>query len=106
MGTAIDREAFLVAEAHAQVLQSAIGRIGETLGSRPAHDGAGGAHERSQLERVRRSLDEEALPFDEWVLLDRNLRKLEQYADAQEHPLAAGADRATPDTRRPASFQS
>jgi hypothetical protein len=105
METKIDREAFLVAEAHAQVIQNAMGRIAESLESASA-SGKNAVHERAQLQRVRRTLDEEALPFDEWVLLDRNLRKLEENVGAQGYPLAGAAERPTPDTRLPASFQS
>jgi hypothetical protein len=77
METKLEREAFLVADPHAQIIQTALGRIGEDLENRGYAD-ALRRHERARLERVRALLEERALPFDEWLLLDRSLRCLEQ----------------------------
>jgi hypothetical protein len=75
MDTNLELEAFLVAEPHAQVIQASLGRIALEL-ERNGSSERLRRHERARLERIRRLLEERPLPFDEWLLLDRTLRRL------------------------------
>ncbi|HEX8795668.1 MAG TPA: phage holin family protein [Polyangiaceae bacterium] len=75
--TWLERHAFLVSDPGAQELQEELQRL-EQMIHRHHDPGQIGWAGRSRLHEVRQELDRCVVPFEQWVMLDRSLHRLEE----------------------------
>lgn len=75
--TWLERHAFIVSDPGAQDLQEELQRL-EQMIQRHADPSQVGWAGRSRLREVRRQLDSCVVPFEQWVILDRSLHRLEE----------------------------
>jgi hypothetical protein len=69
----LERHAYLVAKPEAQRLEDELRRVWEAVDAHTANDAT-----RAQLREMEHKLDTTDMPYDEWVTLDRALRRLER----------------------------
>jgi hypothetical protein len=87
----LERHAFLVADAKSQDLASQIMRMWDVLARHQSPKQIGGAA-RSRLAEIQHALDRGDIPFDDWVSLDRSLRRVERELAPGEHILDRYSD--------------
>ncbi|MBK7863602.1 MAG: phage holin family protein [Archangiaceae bacterium] len=80
--TRLEKHAYLVEQPHAQELQDDLGRLWETV-DRHADPTQLGASAKSALKDVVYESSEAQLSFDEWMVLDRIARRIEQRMSGQ-----------------------
>lgn len=73
----VERHAYVVSDPGAQRLEEEIQRMWDVLARHPDRSQIGGAA-RARLAEIARELDRTALPFDQWIVLDRSLHRVER----------------------------
>ncbi len=81
--TWLERHAFLVSDPGAQEIQEELQRLEQMIHRHrdPSQVGAAGL---SRVREVRRELDRCVVPFEQWVMLDRSLHRLEETLGTSE----------------------